>query len=396
MANDLGTRSLTMVILEGSSLVLLNILSLIGNVLVCLSVYRNPRLRTATNLYIIALAVSDLLSAMFVMPVAEVILFTGKWPFGESLCQFHAFISLFVIYVSPATMSLTAINRYVRICRPNASYKRIFSPKKSRFWLGFVWLFVACYIGIPRLAEFQGFEFVPGYAQCSIKHLDERAKIIHYSIVLTLFLVVPSCATAFSYSRVLKAIRHHKMEILPSISQVRRNGNEQQISVQEIKLSRSLFIVVFTFMLCWIPLWVIVILRRFFIVYMPRNVELLCMFFLYISNTVNPVIYAGMNSSFRSEFRRIIMCQSSRLVTSQSSMKRNPQGALELGQLTSHAQCSKAEPVLPVELLEPSATPDTGEVSPQRHGLNRQTGIENKNYLHVPTRHYKRHRVNST
>ena len=57
--------------------------------------------------------------------------------------------------------------------------------------------------------------------------------------------------------------------------------------------------------------------------------------FLYISNTINPVIYAGMNSSFKSEFHRIIMCQSSRLVTSQSLMKRNPQGALGLqGQLT--------------------------------------------------------------
>ncbi|RMX37963.1 melatonin receptor type 1A-like [Pocillopora verrucosa] len=307
MADDLASRSLALVILEGSSLVILNLFSLAGNIMVCLSVYRNPRLRTHTNLYIIALAVSDLLSAVFVMPLGEIVLFAGKWPLGEAICEFHAFMSLFVLYVSPATMGLTAVNRYVRMCRSNATYQKIFSPRKSRLWVLLVWLFVACYTAIPKLAKLQDYEFVPGYAQCSIKHLGERGKLIHYIIVLTLFLVIPMVATAFSYSRVLKVVRQHLTEISPSLR--RLGGNDARVSIQEIRLSRSLFIVVFTFLACWIPLWVIVIMRRFSLVsHMPRNIELLCMFFLYVSNTINPVIYAGMNSTFRSEFRRIISC----------------------------------------------------------------------------------------
>lgn len=390
MPDDLVSRSLTVVVLEGSSLTILNFLSLIGNILVCLSVHRNPRLRTSTNIYMIALAVSDLLSAAFVMPLGEVILFTGKWPFSDSLCQLHAFISLFVIYVSPATMSLTAINRYVRICRSNATYKKIFSRRKSRLWLVVVWLFVACYTAIPRLARLQGFEFVPGYAQCSIKHLSEKAKIVHYSIVLTIFLAIPSCATAFCYSRVLKTIRQHKMEVLPSI-QMRRNCNDPRVrlSVQEIKLSRSLFIVVFAFMLCWIPLWVIVILRRFFIIHMPRNIELLCMFFLYISNTINPVIYAGMNSSFRSEFRRIIACQSSRLVRSKSLVKRNPQLALELGPIPSNVRGFRFDPVRSFEQLERRFSDVPGitvDAALEINGDNLRNEYKNTVFLHPPTR----------
>ena len=298
----------------------LNIFSLVGNILVCLSVYRNPRLRTSTNLYIIALAVSDLLSAVFVMPVAEIILFSGKWPFGEAICQLHAFISLFVIYISPATMSLTAVNRYYRICRTKTTYNKIFSRRKSRVFLAFVWFFVSCYTAVPRLAKFQEFEFVPGYAQCSIKHLGERAKLIHYLIVLTLFLALPLFATCFCYLKVLKTTREHNMAILPSLNQMRRN--DAHISVQEIKLSRSLFVVVFTFLSCWVPWWVIVILRRFFVtVFIPRNVELLCMFFLYFSNAINPFIYAGMNQVFRNEFRRITRCRSDRLVNKQPSLR---------------------------------------------------------------------------
>ena len=374
MANDLGSRSLTLVILEGSLLVVLNILSLIGNVLVCLSVYRNPRLRTSTNVYIIALAISDLLSAVFVMPLAEVILFSGKWPFGDTICQLHAFISLFVIYVSPATMSLTAVNRYVRICRSSATYKKIFSHRKSRVWLAFIWLFVACYIAIPRVANWQGFEFVPGYAQCSIKHLGEGAKLIHYIIVLSLFLVLPLFATALCYTKVLKTIRQHKMGILPSLSQRRRN--ESRITVQEIKLSRSLFIVVFTFMACWVPLWVIVILRRFFVVHMPRNVELLCMFFLYISNTINPAIYSGMNSAFRSEFRRIITCGASDLVSSQCSQRRNSQAGVELGLVTSWLRGTRVEAIHQDGL---GGAPQAAAL------LKNNTPTQNTNYLHIPT-----------
>ena len=124
MADDLASRSLALVIFEGSSLVILNLLSLAGNIMICLSVYRNPRLRTPTNLYIIALAVSDLLSAVFVMPLSEIILFTGKWSFGEFTCQLHAFMNIFVIYVSPTTMGLTAVNRYVRMCRSNTTYQK--------------------------------------------------------------------------------------------------------------------------------------------------------------------------------------------------------------------------------------------------------------------------------
>ena len=83
------------------------------------------------------------------------------------------------------------------------------------------------------------------------------------------------------------------------------------ITVQELKLSKSLFVVVFAFMICWIPFWVVVVLRRFHVVTseMPRNIELLTIFFIYLSNTINPFIYAGMNPIFKSEFKKMFCCE---------------------------------------------------------------------------------------
>ena len=257
MADVLNSRSLFLTIVEVSSLVILNVLSLTGNTLVCVSVYKNTRLRTTTNLYIIALATSDLLSAVFVMPFGTGVLITSKWIFGGAFCQLHAFFSLFVIYISPVTMGLTAINRYMRICRPDQQYQRLFSVKKSRAILAFVWTFVASVIVVPRLASVQLFEFVPGYAQCSIAHTSESGKTIHYIFIVTMFFLTPLMATIISYIKVGKAIRQHNAEVASTIKT--REGNTS-ISAHEIKVSKWLFVVVLAFMVCWLPFWVIVIL----------------------------------------------------------------------------------------------------------------------------------------
>ena len=135
MVGILESGSTALKVIEAGAMIALNILSLLGNILVCLSVYRNSSPRTTTNLYIIALAVTDLIAATLVMPPATGVLIAGRWPFGETACQIHAYFSLFVVYVSPVTMGLTALNRYIRICKSNQKYSLYFSKKNLVFFL---------------------------------------------------------------------------------------------------------------------------------------------------------------------------------------------------------------------------------------------------------------------
>ena len=301
MMADLELRSTALIIVEAGSMILLNILSLLGNILVCLSVYRNSQLRTVTNLYIIALAVSDLIAAIFVMPLVAGVLISSRWPFGETACQMHAYFSLFVVFVSPVTMGLTAVNRYA-----NEQYERFFSKTKSRIVLGSAWAFVIFYILITSLTGLQGIHFVPGYAGCLNKHLSQFGTMLHFFVVLGLFFLLPLAVTIFSYIKVAKKVRDHSMQMAEGLHS---HGRNTAISVHEIRLSRSLFVVVFAFMLCWMPAWVITILTRFVEVdNIPRNVQLLC-FSLSLSKTINPFIYAGMNPLFRREFRGILSCK---------------------------------------------------------------------------------------
>lgn len=78
MPDDLKSRGLSLIVVEVSLLITLNILSLVGTTLVCISICKNNRLRTTTNLFIMVLAVSNLLSAVFVMPMSASVLIAGK------------------------------------------------------------------------------------------------------------------------------------------------------------------------------------------------------------------------------------------------------------------------------------------------------------------------------
>ncbi|KAL9971580.1 hypothetical protein ACROYT_G017758 [Oculina patagonica] len=126
---ELPDRSLAFVIIEVSVCLALNIISIIGNTLVCLAVYKNPKLRSNTSLYIVALAASDLLCATVEMPLASAVLITGRWGFSNALCELQGFVDVFATYVTPAIMGLTAFNRYIRIVKTQDynSYYKVFS-----------------------------------------------------------------------------------------------------------------------------------------------------------------------------------------------------------------------------------------------------------------------------
>ena len=217
MSDALGNRSFFLTSVEVFFLVILNVLSLTGNIMVCIAVYKNTRLRRTTSLYIIALAVSDLMSAVFVMPFTLGVLITGRWVYGRVICYFNSCFTGFVVFASPVTMGLTAFDRYMRICKSEQQYKKIFSPRKSRAWLACAWFFIACYSAVPKLAGLQDYEFIPGYTTCAVAHLSESGKIIHYTIVISLFFLTPLITTIFSYIKVAKMIRQHNAAMSSTI-----------------------------------------------------------------------------------------------------------------------------------------------------------------------------------
>ena len=303
--SEMPDNGIGVMIFEASICLLMNVVALIGNLLVCLAVYRNPRLRTTTNLYIISLAGTDLLSATLVMPFTAGVLITRKWPYGTVYCFIHGFLANFGLFVSTSIMGLTAFNRYVRIVK-TTSYNGIFSRKKSGTILICLCVFIAGYIIVPHFAGLQEFGFLPHYASCHIIHLTEAGTIAHYSIVLFLFLTLPFSVAIFCYVKVFGAIKKHNLEVVPGLQSRIRAA---RITSQEIKISKSLFVVVLGFGMCWIPAWTLATIKRFCLIpSLPHEYYLLHTGLVFLSSSTNVFIYTGMNSSFKAEFRRILSC----------------------------------------------------------------------------------------
>ena len=124
----------------------------------------------------------------------------------------------------------------------NQQYQRFFSQFKSRVVLASAWMFVACYILIPRLIGLQGFRFVPGYAACVNKHLSKFSKMVHYFVVVVLFFLLPLTVTIFSYRKVSKKIREHNVAVAQALQT--RQGRNATLRTHEIRITRSLFVVV--------------------------------------------------------------------------------------------------------------------------------------------------------
>ena len=71
--------------------VLAMILAIVGNLLVILTILLNKSMQNSTNLYLLNLAVSDLMVVFFCMWVHLGANITSDWPFGEFTCKVYPF-----------------------------------------------------------------------------------------------------------------------------------------------------------------------------------------------------------------------------------------------------------------------------------------------------------------
>lgn len=307
---DLPPRSLVLIIVESTICFVINIASLVGNGMLCMAVYRNPRLRSTTNLYIVALSVGDLICAVLEMPFTFWTLIVGRWIFGDGMCQLHGFVDVFSTYCPPATMGLTAFNRYVRIVKTN-HYRNIFSPWRSKIWLTLVWFSLAGYLLVARITNWQRYGFVVGFAACSVEHYTENRKLFHYCFIVCVYFGVPFLVAIFSYCNVFKTIRRHNLEVAPNLNNPTAVA-QTRISIQEIRISKSIACVLAGFFLCWMPMWSLSLTNRFSPTPVPRIVPLLVTFFVFLSSSINPLIYAATNHGFRQEFRKMLFCRRKR------------------------------------------------------------------------------------
>ena len=298
---ELSRRSTPVKITEAAILVCLIILAFVGNVLVCIAVFKKVHLRTIPNMFITNLAVSDILMAIVCMPVSLHVLISGKWPFSPSVCDMHGFFIFTFGIVSQVNMSVIAVNRYFALCRP-FECKAIFTKINVLFMIAILWILPSV-ASVPPLVGWGYYAFHPGKAFCIYPF---HVNMIYTTIVQLLFIAFPMGLIMFSYTKCILTIRSSNRQIAEMADDPTSVGQESR-KEREVRATWTMLFSTLGFSMCWLPVSVIDFIetsrggRN-----LPRQVFMLNGFLIFLSSTINPFIYWLSNRDFRKAFREVI------------------------------------------------------------------------------------------
>ena len=120
-------------------LILVILVTLVGNILVILSIFKYKPLKIAQNFFLVSLAVADLTVAIFVLPFNVIYQVTGRWKFGTKLCKMWLTCDVLCCTASILHLCVIALDRYWAITDPlNYALKR--TLKRVLIMIGGVWL----------------------------------------------------------------------------------------------------------------------------------------------------------------------------------------------------------------------------------------------------------------
>ena len=215
----------------------------------CLAVYKNRRLRTITNFYVLSLAVADLFTATLGYSFTTIASGLCEWPFGFNFCTFQGFLVYVWSLGSTNILALTAVNRYFCIVKPKY-YPTLFTKKKTIFSIFFVWLFTLIACLTAKIVASVSYRWDSNFIFCQVISIEAKTeKILSFTIV-SVFIALPMYIVLFSYGRVYCTIRRHNAAVVPSL---RQESNRVTVHAHEVQVSRVLFAALFAFWICWIP-----------------------------------------------------------------------------------------------------------------------------------------------
>ena len=295
---ELSTRSNHAVWTETVLLTVINITAFFGSLLVFFAVYRNQSLRTLNNMFVVALAVSDIMISICCMPFTIATLIRGRCIFGENVCRFQGFAMFTLALASLLTMGIIAISRYFRIVK-SQKFIVLFTKRRNFMYIAAVWC--AALLGSVPPIFFQkgGYKFQPAKAMCMYTFDTNIAYTIFAECV---YIATPLSLITFCYIKVFYTVSQSNR-----VFSHENNPQQLRANVEEAKVTKTVAAVMAGFAFCWLPICIMdYIDAARGGPTLPRPAYLTYGFLAYLSSAINPVIYGAMNRHFRREYKAIL------------------------------------------------------------------------------------------
>ncbi|XP_071196216.1 trace amine-associated receptor 6-like [Salvelinus alpinus] len=267
------------------------------NVLVIISISHFKQLHPPTNLLILSLAVSDLLVGLIVIPATTVAIMESCWGFGEYFCLFEFYIAYLCTSLSLGNLVLISIDRYVAVCDPLLYHSKI-TITRIMCCISISW----CCCIIYDAAIIQIFVNVQVSSRC-LKECFIVKGLNWVNIIGLVFTMAVPCSIILTlYLKIFVVARSQARKVfskeVASVSGVKT----VQANKSERKATKTLSIVVFNYLICWIPSLFPFILSFFF---SDNLISFIISFLPLINSLINPIIYAFFYPWFKVTCRHI-------------------------------------------------------------------------------------------
>nr|ABI33825.1 putative octopamine receptor [Manduca sexta] len=188
-------------------LALIDVLVIAGNCLVIAAVLCSSKLRSVTNLFIVSLAVADLLVGVAVLPFSATREVFEIWIFGHVWCSVWLAVDVWMCTASILNLCAISLDRYVAVTRP-VSYPSIMSRKRAKALIAGLWVlsFVICFpplVGWKDKRPEEGDLRTPNPPCPWTCELTNDAGYVVYSALGSFY--IPMFVMLFFYWRIYKA-----------------------------------------------------------------------------------------------------------------------------------------------------------------------------------------------
>ncbi|XP_038864613.1 adenosine receptor A1b [Salvelinus namaycush] len=281
--------------------VVIAVFSVLGNVMVVWAVKINKSLRDTTFCFIVSLALADIAVGALVIPLAITISIGLQTHFYS--CLMVACTVLVLTQSSILALLAIAIDRYLRVKIPT-SYKRVVTKQRAAVAVVVCWT-VAFIVGLTPMLGWNNLWRLQQNGSLNddliITCQFENVISMDYMVYFNFFgwVLPPLLLMLVIYTEIFYMI--HK-QLNKKVSHTDPNKYYDK----ELKLAKSLALVLFLFAISWLPLHIINCITLF----CPTCDKPLFLIYIAIllthgNSAVNPIVYAFRIKKFRDAFLKI-------------------------------------------------------------------------------------------
>ena len=283
------------------------VVSAVGNCSIALIVYKMKTMRKPINLFILNMAMSDLLFLITVGGQILLALKPNSWIFrgssGNTVCKIKDLLPSISVAVSIQSLVLIAVDRYDAVVYPLRS--PFIKPSRCPIFILSTWI-LAVAVYLPKCLAVELVEHpVPKCELQWSKIFGESSSFANFYLATFVALFYcPLTLITILYSMIFRKLKTQKTPGENSFQ-----AEQQRLRRKQNVLKMSTAIVV-GFVFCWVPWSTCALLVEF-------NVTLPCGFFvlwaidniLMISNSaINPCICFTFSGNYRMGLKRVVEC----------------------------------------------------------------------------------------